>query len=766
MGSNEKTDENLLEELYRRDGDVVDDLYGSKQDLIAHLQSDESDSETVLMTVWAEGKWQEKSPGDEFEFDSEESVFAEFDRISENNFVVDDLQDDLYVVWTRKRVSRPKEENKTVRSYLDDDWSPLFARQKEPTLIEIRGAKRRRHQLNTEFAEEGTATKVQKEVSEESVLDDLSTIFGESLSSLDLIEIRFRQSRLPNGSQITLRNESGVQEDISDESINPEVISPEVASKIAYLKFRDHKSDNIAKVKVNRRGEGFSFEIQANYISDEETENIKEVIEEKFNLSFDKVYPYHLQHQTDFILHQILTGSTVAYDTYYEDLDEKDRALIADYVDYEDNSTFVCWQCREEFDEEPDNCEECGNDSFDTRSSVSIDDELIFEDVLETFKEFDTLIAGNDYNVKFEGLQAEQENIGTSDYVRTVFRRTQDTGRGGLEATQDYRYEYFVYPLSGHRPQRIGQYLFNTVFVTYGTGFEQELENFGAIPLTQLLRSDEPDQLFLEAVERSHRRRQDRYRGRAKKAIQNLRRLQSKVDTGVIGEYSSSDDSEAADEFLDEYTAKAFEKDIFHVLKSVFMFTERWGREGKKETDGCLIIPGEEDSYWVGGYDPKLTTDPKGYNIRSTEKDKVAYYILEETDRDYIQNTLKRGDPIDAHIFISDILREGQFSTTAERVKDWFSLTQDTDEKLDVPIVFLELESLLELYDIYDRNYTLLQEYPNVMSAFREEVVNQLSADGGYVEFDRNSCQEIRETVVRELDRRNKDRDVQEYSES
>ncbi|MFC5973971.1 hypothetical protein ACFPYI_21840 [Halomarina salina] len=763
MSSGEKTDTNLLNEIYRREGDIIDSVYGSKQSLINELQLSDKDPETVLLTVWAESKWQEKSPGDRFEFGDSSDVESEFERISENNFVVDEVYHNLVIIWTRKQVSRAREEDQTVRSHLDSDWSPLFGRLIEPSLLEIRGRKRRRHQLNTEFAEEGAAQKVLKERSEESVLDDLSKVFGEKLESLDLIEVRFRQSKLPNGSQLTIRNTSGVQEDLTDDSINPSVVSPKIASKIAYLKFRDKQSDNIATVKIERLNRGFSFEIQANYIDDEETEAIKDVIESKFNISFNKVYPYHLQYQNDFILHQILSGSIEAYDTYYEELAEEDKELIDPYFAHEEGDQFVCWGCRTEYDHKPSGCEECGSESFEEKDTLSVSHSEIFDRVSEIFDGLDGTIVSKDYNVTYQGLQTEEREVGSSDYVHTLFRRTQNSGQGGLEATQDYRYEYFVYPLSSTKPRRIGQYLLDTVFITYGTAYEQELEAFGTIHLIELLRSEDPSSLFINAVENSHRGAQDRYRKRAKQAASNLRQLQSKVDTGVLEEFGSEDGPE--DEFLENYSAKKFEKDVFHLLKSVFNFTERWGREGKKETDGCLIIPDGEDDYWVGGYDPKLTTDIRGYDIRSIEKDKVAYYILEESDRDYIREVLKQDQLIDAHIFVSDIFREGQFGPTAERVKDWFSLVKGDDSDLSVPVIFLRVDHLLDLFDIFESNYTFLREYPGVMATFREGVISELSTSNGYIEFNEESCNQIRKKLVQDLDTRNKDKQVQDHSE-
>ncbi len=759
MEESERTDSNLLDEFYRRDGDLVDDIYDSKVGLVSEIQAKNADAEKILMTVWAERKWQNKSPGEEFKFEKKESVREQLNRLSETNFITDHLDENLIVIWTRKQIPRAKEEDRTVRSHLDSDWSPLFARETELNQLEIRGSQRRVNQLTSEFADQSIASKILKEVSEESVLDDLSKIFSGTLATLDLIEVRFAQTRLPNGSQLTLRNLSGVQQDLQDENINPDVVSPRIASKISYLKFKDQQSGNIAKINIERRDRGFSFEMQASYIGDEETEAVKTVIEDNFGISFNKVYPYHLQHQTDRILHQILSGSIEAYNTYYDHLENKDKKIIEDYIQYSEGDTFDCWSCYTTFEYKPDTCDECGNDSFQERDTLSIDHNKIFEDIADEFSEFSQTIDDSEWDVKIEGLQSEKVNISSNSYVRTRFRRTQNSGKGGLNATQDYKYEYFVHPLSAQKPSKISQYLLNTIFITYGTAYDQELSNFGSIHLIDLLRSDDCEHLFLKAVEKSHRGMQDRYRKRSKEAVNNLRQLQSKVDTDIIEQYNNG----AKDKFLDNYTAKKFEKDVFHVLKSVFTFTERWGREGKKETDGCLVIPKGDSEYWVGGYDPKLTTDPSGYNIRSTEKDKVAYYILEESDREYIKDVLKRGDPIDAHIFISDIFREGQFETTAHRVKDWFSITKDSESKLQVPIIFIRIKDLIELYDIFNSNYVYLLEYPGVMSSFRNEVINQLSTHDDYIDFDKESCDEIKKKLLRELDLRSKDEDIQNY---
>jgi len=776
MSPKEKTDANLLDEIYRRESEHVDKVYGSKQGLVSELQADDPDEETVLLTVWAESKWQEKSPGPEFEFEDGQDITDEFERINETEFIVNGVQNNLFIIWTQKSVSRPQEHDESVRSYLEPDWAPLFAKRTDDELVEVRGRKRRQHQLSSEFAEGGKARKVQKEVSEKSVLDDVSSVFGEELDSLDLIEIRFRRSKLPDASQLTLRNDAGVQNDLQDDNLNPSVIAPGMTAEIEYIKFRDKRSDNIAKVNVLRQARGFSFELKANYISDEDTAQLKDLIETKFDISFEHVYPYHLQHQVDFILHQILSGSVESYDRYYEGLDDSDRELIDDFVEYTEESVYTCWECREEYDEKPDMCDECGSEDFDTESGVEVDDDEIYERVSEIFEEFSSSVSDEGAGIRLTGLTTSETEIGSSQYIQTNFQRVQEAGTSGVQEMEHYQYEYYVYPLANRKPQRVGQYLLDTVLVTYGTAYDRELENFGTISLIDLLRAHRsteendgsgsvaPEDLFLQAVERSHRRRQDRYRSRAKDAVSNLERLQGKVDTGEL-ERHSDDDDDYQDDFLDDYSSKKFEKDVFYLLKSAFMFSERWGREGKKETDGLLVIPTKDDGYWVGGFDPKLTTDPKGYNINSSEKNKAAYYVLDESNKDKIKNTLQKDGLVDGHIFISDIFRDGQFSTTADRVQEWFSLIEGDDDTLDAPVIFLRISHLLDLYDIFESNYNYLHEYPGVMEQFRTGVVEELTTSEDHIEFDESSCESIRERVVRALDRKDKSGSVQNYSD-
>ncbi|MFB6225440.1 MAG: hypothetical protein ABEI13_03200, partial [Candidatus Paceibacteria bacterium] len=370
--------------------------------------------------------------------------------------------------------------------------------------------------------------------------------------------------------------------------------------------------------------------------------------------------------------------------------------------------------------------------------SIDVDDELIRESVKEKLLQFNEDIRDS-VGTRLLELEFEPVEISNNMFIKSNFHLAESAGT----AMDSHWYEYFIYTIgNGDIPQRVGEYLFNCVLITYGNSEIRGREDFGTVSLYKLLRDDDPETRFVEAVRESQSRLRNRVREQANEARDRLD-LQQKVDDGTIADASRYD----REELKAEYDFDDFERDIFYLFKSMFLFTERWGREGKKETDGCLIIPEKENDYFVASYDPKLTYDNKGYDLGTDEKNKAAYYILSETDHEYISDVLKNSGSIDAHIFVSDKFREGQFEHVADTVNDWFSLTQNS-KNLNVPLVFLSLESLLSLYRIFDSNYNFIMEYTSVQKAFRQEIQNQFRVPGKYKYVDESSVEKVKERVL------------------
>lgn len=189
--------------------------------------------------------------------------------------------------------------------------------------------------------------------------------------------------------------------------------------------------------------------------------------------------------------------------------------------------------------------------------------------------------------------------------------------------------------------------------------------------------------------------------------------------------------------------------------------------EGKTETDGCLIIPEQEDAYFVASYDPKLTYDVKGYDLNAEEKNKAAFYLLSEQNDDYIRENLKKSELIDGHIFVSDLFLEGQFDTVPDRVQEWFALVEVDDPGINLPVIFLPLEQLLANYDIFDSHYDQIEAYISVRRAFREGLIKQLrDTEQGRGIIDDDAVDQIEQAVIRARDAQPRSRQVQEYSDT
>jgi hypothetical protein len=70
-------------------------------------------------------------------------------------------------------------------------------------------------------------------------------------------------------------------------------------------------------------------------------------------------------------------------------------------------------------------------------------------------------------------------------------------------------------------------------------------------------------------------------------------------------------------------------------------------------------------------------------------------------------------------------------------------------DEIDVPIVFLDLHSLLKLYDIVATRFDLLREYPELQSVFRSEFISQLTdVEGGFIHFGEQHIDSIREKII------------------
>jgi hypothetical protein len=748
ISKQERTLPNLVDEFYhRRDRDrIIDEKYGSKENFLEVLESNADDAARgILLTIWAKGEWQRRSRGEKFEVNSD--FTGEIERVDgKEDYDIRELRDGTALVWVTKSVRRDIVQSDNVRNRTQREAQPLFVRY-EDGIVEARGARRRLNKFVTAFNESDQVARIRPELTDESIIDSLASIFTTDLSTLRLIEISFRSSSLPNGSGIQLSNSDGVQSDLNSSEIKQSIIGTQTLSELESVKFEHESSGTSVELSVERATNGFYFDIRDSNLTEPEKENVELVFKDKLGISLDTIYRYDIQHHSQDIIHQILTGEYNAYQEYYEDLDEEEVQFVDQFIDVKGTNKFQCFRCNDvhEIDDpsESEHCPECGNQLFrgDQSVEVNIDEEAVLEAVEKRMAEIPRDISSPD-GTRLLDIEPNLHPPTDPKYLRTTFQLTESVG----SAIDSHRYEYLIYPMgNGRMSPQINRYLKDCVLITYGQSFLRGYSDFGTVGLHEFLTCDNPGERLASAILESRKSLEERVSERSNNARERLANLQEKVQNGTIADASR----EERQELKEWFDHNDFERDVFYLFKSMFLFTERWGRIGEAESDGCLVIPTSKTSYYVASYDPKLTYDPRGYNLNSEEKSKAAYYVLTESNDEYISEVLKDGDTIDGHIFISDIFRTGQFEHVADRVQEWFSLVEGGDGEIDVPLVFLDLHSLLKLYDIVATRFDLLREYPELQSVFRSEFISQLT-DGkdGFIHFDERRIDRIREKII------------------
>jgi len=109
--------------------------------------------------------------------------------------------------------------------------------------------------------------------------------------------------------------------------------------------------------------------------------------------------------------------------------------------------------------------------------------------------------------------------------------------------------------------------------VVYGKAYLNGREHFGTIDLHDLLMTDSPEDLLVSAIRNSRSQFRNRIIGRADEAFERLQDLHQR---GAAGEFDDLSQEERK-ELKEDYDYNEFERDVFYLLKFMFLFTERWG---------------------------------------------------------------------------------------------------------------------------------------------------------------------------------------------
>ena len=741
-GGDESID-TLLDEFIKRKRHVVCDEFGTIDEFKEKIKSPE-DSHSDLFRIYTRYLWSQKKDGEEFQpqeisvEDSIQQVFADRDVILEEGGA------DYSVLWPAEdilQVQIDENDNTAVgRKFLRA--RPVVIK-KEEDRFEVRGRARDKKSILTDIRAEPSIEEVEATPVSESIANHIEQLLTEENGYFKVIGIDFAESELPANPQLELKSDSKIYDDVQ-QLRQFGVISLEGMSEVRKLKLQDKQTGRNFKINVVHADQGFEFKLIANRRTDSERQRLKENFEETTDIEFGKQYDYSSQADERFIVNRILAESAETYKKYFEQLGENASDLIEDLIDTEEITTRSCRSCGAELESDEDECEECGErDFFETSDRLDVD-----VDEREAFRKlFGVLDDCSPSDDRFSILEwsIEKSSFGSGESERKVgLASFQCSDVEGREAAVSYGEVYFISMGNQRKPQRLDDYMLNAALMTFGDSRNRTYRGFGSFSLYDLLLDDEVevDSLVGEATYDALVGVPERVMGKSRETRSQGRRLLERMDS--VGSLSDNEE-----ELKKIYWRNTFEKAVFYLMKEMFPYSERLGKEGKKEPDSLLILPLSDGGYYVATGDAKISYSNSGYDLSSREADKAARYILSALGNDRIQN--RTGDTgIEAHIFMSQNFRESQFDTVAENIRENLEAS-DRNDVDDVNVVFMEFKALIDLFELYERYYTQMSE-PEIRQRFHEFVAEELGLGDEYVHFNSESVADIREKLINRVD--------------
>lgn len=138
-----------------------------------------------------------------------------------------------------------------------------------------------------------------------------------------------------------------------------------------------------------------------------------------------------------------------------------------------------------------------------------------------------------------------------------------------------------------------------------------------------------------------------------------------------------------------------FERHVFNLLARIFPDAIPWGREhsGERLPEGIFTLEypiGEDKVKRVFTWDCKHASDPNaGFDITTPDRDNAALYVGSVLRSQELRNY---GGRLEAHIFVSNAFRKGQFAGVRQTIiranPEWRG-----------KVVFLEFSALVKLYE-------------------------------------------------------------------
>jgi RNA polymerase subunit RPABC4/transcription elongation factor Spt4 len=591
----------LLDEFVKRKRHIIEEEYHDIKNF-KEIIKNTSDSQERLMKIYTKYLWAQKKDGEEFTSDgnTDEKIVSVSD---EHNVILEEVNDTYRVLW-------PSQD--TIDKEVNEETNEVIGRKylrAKPVIIkktddgfEVRGRAQDKKALLRDFRSNGQVDEKEPEQVSESIAKQIEKLLTEKNQLFKITGIEFSESELPGNSQLKVKNESSVHSDVETLK-HVGLISLEGMSEIRKLYLQDKESGNSFRISVHHRDQGFEFELIAPRKLDSERERFKENFVAATDIAFDKLYDYSSQADERFLVNRILAESADAYKKYYGELGTEARKLVDELVETTEETRKICRACSTQVDTDEEECEACGNDDFFEpveQLVIEVDEKQAFDILFEALEDCSP---AHD-KLSIQEWDIERDSFGSSDSRRHVgLASFHGLDIEGNVSISSYGEIYFVPLGNQRRPRQLDDYLLESVFLTYGGSRTTRHEGFGHLSLYDLLLDDDIDtnDAVGEAVYSALIGVQERVFRKSREARTTGAKLVRRMDR-------VKNITDHREDLENIYKTNKFEKHVFYLLKGMFPFSERMGKEGKREPDTVLISPlPDGNSYCVATCDAKLS---------------------------------------------------------------------------------------------------------------------------------------------------------------
>lgn len=704
----------LLREFSKRKTSIIEENYTAVSNFVRIIsEADEAESKERLLRIYAKYQWENKQKEDRFE--STTSVDDILEQLESTGRVIRNPIDSRWeILWPGNDEIDKEVRGGEVRASKETKADSVIVKKADSSL-NIRGHSRVRNLVTTNLSDIDEVSEVEPTKVDEQVSEQFSRSLTSENDQFEVIGITYNRSILPKKSGIRIDNTRNISEDIEFLE-GTRAIPGDGMSEISEIKVRDIVFGGRYTVDISHHNDGFLFESKTTKKSDERRRRFERRFSMVTGVEFDKIYKYGSQDPRH-LLNRILSEDGEAYDNYFEELDPDIRELISEFVTAEPKEYKLCKECGDDSELDSDTCDNCGESDFtspQTKTIVYVDNDQVAS---QFYKELKDISLESEFEIpRFETQTMELSGHRVIEADIKIFIEPQD------EDTTIRRQVYFVPQGNEIKLRRLSDYLLEGVYIQYGTSKDRANQGFGSIDLFEFFWGDgENGRLVGRAIEEAISGIRQRVNSEAREAHNNAKQYLDFVE-GI--EEISEHEAEVSDYYSGP---NFFEKHVFYLLKGLFPYSERWGKEGKRESDGAIIVPKPGDgTFDVISYDAKLSTKDSGYDLTSGEHDKAVRYIIDGETWDRLQ--VKTGDSgLTAHVLISQNFDQSQFENMAKHVRYNIERVQGKGTDFDSKLAFVDFESIVRLFSFVDSNWIHFSD-PSIRRALHDQILNNISS--------------------------------------